>query len=44
MQPGEHVARFTATDENGKQLFAGEVSFLLPATGPNAYVPKDFSH
>ena len=42
MQPGEHVAAFVAVDENGKEVFRREVPFLLPATGPNAYNPRDF--
>ena len=42
MQPGEHVARFTATDETGRALFVREVPFNLPAAGPNAYDPRDF--
>jgi hypothetical protein len=42
MQPGEHVARFKATDEYGHELFSREVPFNLPAAGPNAYNPREF--
>lgn len=42
MLPGEHTARMTATDEAGREVYRGEVAFVIPAAGPNAYRPSDF--
>ena len=42
LQPGEHVAAFVATDDTGRVVYRGELGFNLPASGKNAYIPRDY--